>query len=81
MMEMKQMGFLAPSPPPTPGPDPELVKKQAEADAKAKKEREDEEARKSEEQRAFSQGFRGQRSLLSGDFTGFTGRSILGPTG
>lgn len=66
------MGFLAPSPPSAPEPDPELVRKQQEAEERARKEREKEEARKREEQAAFGKGLRGKRSLLSGDFTGFS---------
>ncbi len=74
------MGFLMPSPPSTPGPDPELVAAQKKAEAAAEKERLDIEARKAEEQKQFTGGFRGQRSLLSNGFTGFDGRGILGPT-
>lgn len=52
-------------------PDPELVKAQAEAKKKAEEERLAAEERAREEMAARLKGFRGLRSLLSGDRIGY----------
>jgi hypothetical protein len=75
------MGFLGGSPPPAAqGPSETQLAAERKAAADAKREREDEEDRKREEQKSFASGLRGQRALLSSDFTGFDGRGVLGPS-
>jgi hypothetical protein len=64
--------FNPPKPPPPPAPDPELAKQAAEVKERATLERKKEVTQKTERQYQWGKGFRGQRSLLQGDFTGFS---------
>jgi len=71
--------FNPPSPPPPPAPDPEIAKQAAEVKERVTLQRKKEVEQKTERQKQWGRGFRGQRSLLSGDFTGFLGTFFKSP--
>ena len=77
------MGFLSPKAPPPPQPDPALVAAQKAAEKRAADEKAKAEKAKAEEIEQTKRGLRGARSLISGDFTGFSptgGTNTLGAT-
>ena len=59
------------SKPKTPGPDPELAKQRQAEEERVAKEKADAEQKTAEEDAARLRRLRGQRSLLSGDYTGY----------